>query len=70
MRYLISENEPFEGRSYRFVYDTKYKRFVVVESHSGKAWSPVKHAGENFYVYFPGFARSVRESDSLPRWAS
>lgn len=70
MRYLVADDEAFENRRFRFVYDTLYKRFIVVEKKSDSyPWTFVKNAGSNFYIYMPGFAKRLRESDSIPKWA-
>lgn len=72
MRYLIVDGEIFERQKYRFVYDTKYKTFVVVQqklfNREKPIWETIKLAPENFYVYFPGFAKKLRESDTIPNW--
>lgn len=69
-RFFVAPQEMYEGRQYRFVYDRKYKSFRTVMLFDGRSWSKVKNAGENFYVFFPGFAKNLRETDKLLTWAS
>ena len=72
MRYLVSDTEFFERGHYRFVYDTKYKRFDIVQQRiyvgSQGTWTTLKKAPDNFYVYFPSWARKARETNTLPNW--
>jgi hypothetical protein len=69
-RYFVADSERYEGTQVRFVYDRKYKRFVTIQVNSSQGFTTVKKANdENFYVYFPGFAEKLRETDRLPKWA-
>ena len=68
MRYLIVDKETYNNAPYRFVYDTKFKTFVIVHKGTSEGWKNAKFVDENFYVYFPGHAATIRESDTLPNW--
>ena len=70
-RYYIADNEKFEGINVRFVYDRQFKRFDSIQINSSQGWTTVKKVNdENFYVYYPGFANGLRESNTRPKWAS
>jgi hypothetical protein len=72
-RYWIAEFEQYQGNptiNVRFIYDNRYKRFVLVQVKSSQGWTTVKKINdENFYVYFPGHAKNLRNSNNLPNWA-
>jgi len=67
MRYIIVDSEVFEGTTYRFAYDTKYKTFARVQKfiESLNSWENVRLAPENFYVYFPGHALKSRTNNKI-----
>lgn len=68
MRYLISDSVAYEGSRFRFVYDTKFKHFAIVQKQRGRnVWVDIKYVDSNFYVLFPGHTRT-RETDRLPNW--
>lgn len=80
MRYIIADSvnydgqrstsvTPYTGPRYRFVYDTKFKHFALVQKKRGRLWVDVKYVDSNFYVLFPGHAKT-RESDKAPNWPS
>ncbi len=70
-RFYIADNEKYEGLTVRFVYDRQYKRFDTIQINSSQGWTTIKKVNdENFYVYFPGFAEKLRESNSVPKWAA
>lgn len=68
MRYLIVDSEVYEGQRYRLVYDTLRKHFAIVQKLVGRVWRNERFVDTNFYVYFPGFAKAIRESNKLPNW--
>lgn len=70
MRYIVVHSETFEKVNYRFVYDTKFKTFAIVQrfSKEKEGWVNEMLAPATFYTYFPGFARNSRESNKLPNW--
>lgn len=76
-RYIIVHSEMFEKVNYRFVYDRKFKTFVIVQrfgqnkfnkTEKDLIWQNEMLAPSHFYVYFPGFAKNYRESNKLPNW--